>query len=390
MISFDEAYAIVMGQVRPLASEPVELRHALHRVLAQEVCADTDIPPFDKSAMDGYACRQADLPGPLRVVETVQAGVAPRKAVGPGECAKIMTGAMIPPGADWVVMFEDTEDATGGVRVTRPCKQQHIRFRGEDVRAGEPVLNRGLRLSPQHLAVLATVGCARPLVSRRPRVGVVATGDELVEPETMPGPCQIRTSNSHQIRAQAESTGAIATYYGIVRDRESEIEAALRRAEAENDVILLSGGVSQGDFDFVPAMMERVGFQILFDAIALKPGKPTTFAVSPCAYCFGLPGNPVSSFVQGEILVKPFLCALMGHAYRAPVSWLPLAETLRDKSEDRESWVPVRITAENTVARCEYHGSAHITGLSEADGLVVIPSGTVQLEKGTLVCVRSI
>jgi len=391
MISFDEAYAIVMSRARVLGTEPVDLRDGLGRILAQEVCADADIPPFDKSAMDGYACRRGDLPGPLRIIEVVQAGTAPRKTVGPGECAKIMTGAMLPEGADRVVMLEDTEiDGEGAVRGTRPSKRPQVRHRGEDARAGEVLLRPGAKLGPQHLATLATVGCVRPIVARWPRVGIIATGDELVEPHESPGPSQIRTSNSHQIRAHAESTGALTTYYGIARDEKAAIETALRRAEAENDVVLLSGGVSKGDFDFVPAIMAKVGFEILFDAIALKPGKPTTFAVSPRAYCFGLPGNPVSTFVQCGILVKPFLYALMGHAYRAPQSWLPLAGELRDHSAGRETWTPVRITNENTVVRCEYNGSAHVTGLCESDGFVVIPPGTDCLEKGTLVCVRSI
>lgn len=391
MISFEQAYEIVMSRARVLGAEPVDLRDGLNRILAQEVCADSDIPPFDKSAMDGYACKRADLPGPLRVIEVVQAGAAPRKTVGPGECAKIMTGAPIPSGADWVVMIEDTEtDTEGAVRVTRPSKQHHVRYKGEDARAGAEVLRPGTKLGPQHLATLATVGCVRPLVAVRPRVGIIATGDELVEPNQLPGPGQIRTSNSPQIRAHAESTGAVITYYGIARDREEVIEAVLRRAESENDVVLLSGGVSKGDFDFVPAIMTKLGFEILFDAIAMKPGKPTTFAVSPRAYCFGLPGNPVSTFVQCGILVKPFLYALMGHRYRAPQSWLPLAEDLRDHSAGRETWVPVRVTDEDTVRRCEYHGSAHITGLCEADGFVVIPPGTDGIEKGSLVCVRSI
>ncbi len=391
MISFDEAYAIVMKNARLLGTETVELRDALHRILAQEVCADSDIPPFDKSAMDGYACRGADLPGPFRVIEVVQAGATPQKTVGPGECAKIMTGAMISDGADQVLMLEDTDtDAEGLVCITRPSKKSHIRYKGEDAHTGEVLLRPGAKLGPQHLATLATVGCVQPVVARRPRVGIIATGDELVEPHETPGLSQIRTSNSHQIRGHAESTGALTTYYGIARDEEAAIEAALRRAEAENDVVLLSGGVSKGDFDFVPTIMAKVGFEILFDAIALKPGKPTTFAVSSKACCFGLPGNPVSTFVQCGILVKPFLYALMGHAYRMPQSWLPLGEEFRDRAAGRETWVPVRITTDNTVLRCEYHGSAHVTGLCESDGFVVIPQGTDLIEKGSLVCVRSI
>jgi molybdopterin molybdotransferase len=175
-----------------------------------------------------------------------------------------------------------------------------------------------------------------------------------------------------------------------VADTNAAIDAAMKRAMAESDVLLLSGGVSMGDFDLVPGMMTKNGMEILFDSIAMKPGKPTTFAVGPSVCCFGLPGNPVSTFVQCEILVKPFLYALMGHQYEAPHSWLPLAETYQRKRADREAWVPVELTAEGGVRPSAFHGSAHISALGSAHGLVVVPQRTAVIEKGTLVCVRSI
>ncbi len=391
MISFDGALEIVMGRARVLEEEQVDLRMAAGRVLTQEVCCDMDMPPFDKSAMDGYSCRHADLPGPLRVIETIQAGSIPARTVGVGECAKVMTGAMVPQGADCVIMVEHTEvDGEGRVRFTRTDSAPNICYRGEDIRAGDVVLRTGTLLAPQHIAVLAMAGCVRPLVARRPRVAVVATGDELVEPEQTPGPSQIRTSNSYQICAQMEQAGAQVTYYGIVADTEAAIDAVMKQAMAGNDVLLLSGGVSMGDFDLVPGVMAGNGIEILFDSIAIKPGKPTTFGVGPSVYCFGLPGNPVSTFVQCEILVKPFLYALMGHQYRAPHSWLPLAETFQRKRADREAWIPVECTTDGGVRARTYHGSAHISALSGAHGLLAVPQGTTVIEKGTLVRVRSI
>lgn len=391
MISFDEALTIVMTRARLLESEPVDLRTATGRILAQDVHSDIDMPPFDKSAMDGYACRREDLPGPLSVVDIVQAGSIPTKAIGPGDCAKIMTGAMVPEGADCVIMIEQTQLApNGAVHFTAGSTSTNICRRSEDIRQGECVLRRGTRIGPQHIAVLATVGCTRPMCARRPRVGVIATGDELVEPDQRPGPSQIRTSNSYQICAQIERAGAVATYYGIVPDTEEALDGAFKRAIADNDVILLSGGVSMGDFDLVPGVMTKNGIEILFDSIAMKPGKPTTFGVSPEVYCFGLPGNPVSTFVQCEILVQPFLYALMGHRYQAACSVLPLAETFRRKHVDREAWVPVAFTKDGAVRAGEYHGSAHINALCEADGLMVVPVNSGTIEKGTLVRVRPI
>ena len=391
MISFEKAYDIVMSRARVLDTEETGLHEALHRVLAQDVQSDIDMPPFDKSAMDGYACRRAELDQELEVIEIIQAGTSPLRPVGPGQCAKIMTGAMLPEGADCVIMIEYTEEAREGVvRFTGASTRDNICRKSEDIRLGEVVLRKGARLRPQHIAVLATVGCARPRVYRKARVGIIATGDELVEPGERPGPSQIRTSNSYQLYAQVLAADGIATYYGIAKDTKSAIDSALKKAMAENEVVLLSGGVSKGDFDFVADVMQQNGIEILFDSIAMKPGKPTTFGVSPDAYCFGLPGNPVSTFIQFEILVKPFLYRLVGHDFYAPHSMLPVASGIAPKRAERETWLPVRITADGRVEPAEYHGSAHINALCQADGLIVIPAGSGVIEEGTLVRVRSI
>lgn len=388
MIPFDDAYKQVMGSARQLEVEQAPLREVLGRVLAEDVKSDMDMPPFDKSAMDGYACRRADLPGPLTVVETIAAGYEPQRKVGAGQCAKIMTGAAVPGGADCVIMVEHTKVLDSGlVRFTGKSTNDNICLQGEDVQDGELVLRKGTRVAPQHVAVLAAVGRCTPRVYRRARVGVVATGDELVEPEQRPGPSQIRTSNSLQLCAQVQRTGAAPAYYGIARDTEGDLAAALRRASDENDVIILSGGVSKGEFDLVPGVMKGGGFKLLFDAIAIKPGKPTTFGVMPGRWCFGLPGNPVSTFIQFEILIKPFLYRLMGHEYQPRTYSLPLAAPLRQKKGDRDAWVPVTV-GEDGVRACEFHGSAHIHALAGADGLVRIAAGTAQLQEGALVRVR--
>lgn len=390
MIPFEQAFNIVMEQARILDAEPVPLREAAGGVLAQDVVCDIDIPPFDASAMDGYACRREDLPGPLRVVETIQAGVSPKSAVNPGECAKIMTGAALPAGADCVIMVEHCEtDAAGMVRHLRTDTAANIRYRGENVRAGEIVLRRGTRLGPQHIAVLATVGCATPQVACRPRVGVIATGDELVEPDTVPGPSRIRNSNSYQICAHLEQTGATVRYYGIAADTEAALDTVIKGAMAESDVLILSGGVSMGDFDLVPGVMVQNGFEILFDAIAMKPGKPTTFGVGPAGYCFGLPGNPVSTFVQCEILVKPFLYALMGHRNQPLFSQLTMSEDYRRKKTDRDAWLPVTRVSDTEVRPAVYHGSAHINALCDACGFITAPRGVAEIVRGTVVTVRS-
>lgn len=389
MISFEEAYKIVMDSARPLGTEEVPIAEALHRVLAQEVQSDMDMPPFDKSAMDGFACRRDDLAEELTVVESIKAGDEPAMRIEKGQCARIMTGAIVPQGADCVVMVEETDSPTPGTtRFTGSNTRNNICYQGEDIQTGALVLSKGTLIEPQHIAMLASVGCVNPTVTRQARVGVIATGDELVEPHAKPSPAQIRTSNSYQLCAQILKADAIPTYYGIAIDTEEAIGGAIGKAAAENDVILLSGGVSMGDFDLVPGAMKDNGIEILFDAIEIRPGKPTTFGHSPQVYCFGLPGNPVPTYTQFEILVKPFLHRLMGHDFAPPRLMLPLAEDLTRKKTDRDSLVLISITQDGHIQPCAFHGSAHVSALCAADGAIIIPKGVKGIEKETPVDVR--
>ena len=391
MISYEEAYEIVTGSAWRLETERVGLDAALQRALAEDVPSDMDMPPFDKSAMDGFACRREDLPGPLEMIEEIPAGRRPKENVGAGQCAKIMTGAPVPEGADCVIMVEDTEQEGTAVRFTGEKTRTNICYRGEDIREQQVMLRQGDWLAPQHIAVLASVGCAEPLVYRKARVGVIATGDELVEPHVKPSPSEIRTSNSPQLCAQVVQAGATATYYGIVADTEEATDAALKRALAENDVVLVSGGVSMGEYDYVPKVMAANGLDIRFDAIAMKPGKPTTFGVSERAICIGLPGNPVSTFIQFEVIVRPLLHKMMGRRDYHPRSFpMRLAEPLRRKRTGRAAWMPLRITEEQTLTPLEYHGSAHIHALCQADVIVLMPAGVGEIEKGTIVDARPI
>jgi len=386
MITQQEAYATMMAQVRNLKSEQVGLDQALHRILAEDVRADMDMPPFIKSAMDGYACRRADLTNQLQVIETVKAGTAPERVIKENQCTKIMTGGMVPEGADCVIIVEETEaidDRT--IRFTAASTRDNVCQKGEDMQVGDIVLTAGTRLKPQHIAMAASVGCVSPTVTRQPRVGIISTGDELVEPEIKPDISQIRTSNSHQLVAQVWGADSIPTYYGIAQDNVESLDATLKQAMNANDVVLLSGGVSMGEFDLVPGIMQSNGFEILFDEIAIQPGKPTTFAVAPETYCVGLPGSPVATFSQFEQLVKPFLYRLMGHEYQPPNIFLPMANAHTRARARREGWFPARISDEGTVLPCEFHGSAHVDALCEADCLATMPAGIDSLEAGSLV-----
>ena len=391
MLSFEKAFEIVLKSAYLLGTECVDIAHVLNRVLAEDVKSDIDIPPFNKAAMDGYACRREDIANELAIIETIPAGVPAKKAIGPNQCARIMTGATVPKGADCVIMVEFAENPTENtVQFTGKETAGNICTRAEDIKAGQTVLRKGALIKSRHIATLAAIGCANPCVAVRPRVAVIATGNELVAPAEKPRTSQIRDSNSFQLVAQAESVGAVTKNYGIVGDTKQDIDAAIGTAIAENDVVLVSGGVSVGDFDFVPDILKQNGFELMFEKIAIKPGKPTVFGVSKNVFCFGMPGHPVSGFVMCELLVKPFLYKLMGHDFTALEIKMPLGTSISRKKEARPSWIPVVITDEGTARPVEYHGSAHLNALCGADGLFCIPKGTAELEEGTMVSVRHI
>jgi molybdopterin molybdotransferase len=389
MIPFDTAHELMQKTAALLGTERVPLRAARNRILAEVVISDVDSPPFAKAAMDGFACRRSDLTGELTVVEHIPAGAIGLRTIGPGECARIMTGAPVPAGADVVVKLEDTtEPAPGKVRAANPSSATNICLRGEDGRAGDIVLCRGQRLTPACLAVLATAGCARPLVARRPRVTVIATGNELVEPEVIPGPAAIRNSNGSQLCALLEDMQVAADYAGIVADSADALVSAIGAARREHDLVLLSGGVSAGDYDFVPEALERCGFRIAFTSVAMQPGKPMLFGQDGPVYCCCLPGNPVSTFVVFELLLKPFLYRLMGHTYQPRLVAALLEADIRGGRGGRQLTVPVVFPAPGRVAPVDYHGSAHIHALAGMDGLLTLPDGVAGFKAGTVVHVR--
>jgi molybdopterin molybdotransferase len=400
MLLFEDALTTVLSQDFILGDERIALSDSLGRILAEDIYSDMDMPPFDKSAVDGYACRLSagpqnagnqnfiPLSGPLQMVETIAAGTIPQKDIMPGQCSKIMTGAMIPSGADCVIMVEDTESAGEDlVRIIRDNISKNICFRGEDIQAGERVLQKGLQITPALVAVLAGVGASNPLVARLPRVGIISTGDELVEPGVRPGTAQIRNSNAMQLEAQVRAVPSQPSYYGIVPDESHMVRKILDLALADNDVVLLTGGVSMGDFDFVPEVMQEAGIELLFDSIAIQPGKPTVFGRRNKKYIFGLPGNPVSSFVLFEILVKPFLYRMMGCSMEPLELTLPLGVDFSRRKSLRKSMVPA-VIKDGAAFPVEYHGSAHINAYTIATGMMVMEIGTTTINKGEQVHVR--
>lgn len=390
MIRLEEAIALILENTVELSTESTTLDNSIGRVLAGDILSDMDMPPFDKSAMDGFACRKEDIARPLKILETIQAGRIPSVKIEEGTCARIMTGAPIPEGADCVIVVEKTELIDElSVRCLEKQTAVNIRYRGEDIRKGDLVLAKGKIIRPQELAVLATAGYDKVPLFRQPLVGIAATGDELVPPGKDLPPGSIRDSNSHQLQAQAEELGLKVFNAGIVKDNRDSLQEAITLLEKQSDVIILSGGVSMGDFDLVPGELEKSGYKKVFHKVALKPGMPLWFGRKKDKYCFGLPGNPVSAFVQFEYLIKPFLYALMGCKFSQQQVRLRLDKDIRKKSSDRDSIIPVRVNGDK-VSALDYHGSAHITAIPAADGFIRIPGETDLLKQGEYIDVRLI
>jgi molybdenum cofactor synthesis domain-containing protein len=394
VIPLEEVRAAVLGAVVRL--EPVELpiRDALGLVLAQQVTAPDAVPPFPNTAMDGYAVRAADTAGAtedapvrLRVVGDLPAGHAPSVPVGEGEAIRIMTGAPMPDGADAIVIVELTErDGDDGVLVQRASEPgQHVRAAGGDLRAGEVVFEPGTRLGPAHIGVLATVDAQRVLVYPRARVGVLSTGDELVESGPL-APGKIRDSNRPMLLSMLAQAGAEPVDLGSARDDEALMTATLDAAITSCDAVLTSGGVSVGDYDYVSNALETIAAadpsgasRVDWYQVAIKPAKPLCIATVRGTPVFGLPGNPVSSMVSFELFARPALLSMMGHdhPFRTEVTARVDGE-IRRRQDGKVHFDRVRVRVEGgryVVSGVRSQESNALAASAAAEGLAVLPDG---------------
>jgi len=390
MITVDEALEIVLRETPALPTEEVMLGDALGRVLAEDIRSDTDMPPFDRAAMDGYALRAADVascPARLSVTGEVAAGAWPDREVGAGEAIRIMTGAPVPAGATAVQQVERTRPLEDGhrVEILAPVADgANVSPRGCEVREGDVVLERGRLISAAAAAVLAATGHARVRVGRRPRVAVLVTGDEIVEVTARPTPGQIRNSNGPAVAAQARRAGATVRDLGVVADRRDETVAALRDGLSA-DVLVVSGGVSAGDYDLVEPALEELGVAFLFTRVAIKPGAPLVFGRRDATLVFGLPGNPVSAQVTFDLFVRAALLRLQGaRLVLRPRVEVELLSPLKNRS-GRRAHLPTRVRFEGgrLVARAiRSMGSGDLVAHARANALAVLEAERTQAEAG--------
>jgi molybdenum cofactor synthesis domain-containing protein len=393
LISVDRALEIVLASAPVLPAEPVELAAALGRVLAEDVAADTDLPPFDRAAMDGYAVRAGEAATPfanLTVVDEVRAGQYPDRDLEAGEAIRIMTGAPVPRGADAVQPVEKTRILDSGRRVellSAVAPGQHIARRGSETKQGERVLERGATLDAAAIAVLATVGKGRVLVGRRPEVALLVTGDELVDVWTLPVRGRIRNSNGPALAALVRAAGGVPVDLGVAPDERDALVKALR-AGFQHDVLLVSGGVSAGAYDLVEEALSQYDVKAAFDKVAIKPGAPFVFGRRGDKLVFGLPGNPVSTQVTFDVFVRAALLRLQGARVCArPTVTAELVEPLRNRS-GRRAYLPVVLRFEDGGFRAQplpTMGSADVVTHARANGLAIVESDQLEVASGARV-----
>ncbi len=391
MLSVDEARTTILTQCVPLTARAVALLDALELVLDETIHSDMDSPPFDKALMDGYAVG-GEIGRELEILEEIHAGQTPRLPLGPGQASRIMTGAPIPLGCEAIVPVEQTRlTEQGRVELrTTPQIGENILRRGREMKQGEVILNRGRQIRPQEIGLLAAVGKTEVAVIPRPRVNVLATGDELVEGTPRPGPSQIRNSNAPMLVAQARRAGAESRSLGIARDRVEDLREKITEGIATSEILVLSGGVSAGKLDLVPEVLRELGVTAHFHKIAMKPGKPLFFGTTVYSeskrYVFGLPGNPVSSLVCFELFLRPAIRKLAGRVDLDLPEISALLTQPFEHTSDRPTYYPASVNATPSgwsVTPVPWFGSADLRAFTQANGLLILPAGKHQFEPGS-------
>jgi len=398
VIPVEEAIKIILEKAAPLASESVALADALGRVLAEDVAADSDLPPFDRAQMDGYAVRSEDLretPARLRVAGESAAGRGWRGTLRACEAVRIMTGAPLPSGADSVQQVELTRESEDGEYVTIERATEPGQFyvpRASEITSGERVLTSGEEINAARAAVLAAFGRARVQVRRRPRAAVLATGTELVRVEETPAEHQIRDSNTYSLAAYARLAGAEVERLPLAGDDPLLLQREIEAAAARADVLVLSGGVSMGRYDFTKDALRALGAEVFFERVALRPGKPTVFARLRGArdtLVFGLPGNPVSVSVTFNLFARTALRAMQGLSDAAPSEETALLARAAKGTNERTSYLPARLTTDGEghqlAELLKWGGSSDFVSFARATALVRLDAGVKTVEAGSVV-----
>jgi molybdenum cofactor synthesis domain-containing protein len=399
MIPISKAVDIVLSEAKLLGVETVNIAEAVGRVLAEDIKADSDLPPFDRSQMDGFAVRAEDTAGApalLTVVGEAAAGSGWRKTLKKGQAVRIMTGAPLPKGADAVQKVELTIEVQEGpnigqasVTILEPTKKgRYIVPKAFEVKKGAVVLQKGTVITPEAIAVLAAFGYGEVKVGRKPRLAILATGSEIVDLEQKPGRDQIRNSNSHTVSALAARIGCEVKVLPIARDDMSDLKGQISNAASDADIVVITGGVSVGKYDLTKSALSDLGAEIRFDRIRLKPGKPTVFARLGDQFVFGLPGNPVSVAVTFYLFVRAAALKMQGAKDVGMKPGYAVTSRPVKGTKERDSYLPAVLKTDRNgrllAEPISWHGSSDFIGFAKANGLIVAPRGR-DFEKGDVV-----
>jgi molybdopterin molybdotransferase len=407
MIKVEQALKTVLASVATLTSEEVKLTEVLDRILAEDIYADIDIPQLDNSAMDGYAVRARDIKGAsvsspkiLEVIEDLKAGYLASRELKPNQAIRIMTGAPIPPTADSVVIVENTErENRNRIKVFKEVSLgENIRRKGEDIKKGEKVISKGIRLNSAHIGILASLGKAYIEATRKPKVAVLATGDEMIDVDEKLTQSKLRSSNTYTLYSQILKSGGVPKNLGIAKDKPEELEEKLREG-FDCDLILTSGGVSVGDYDLVKFILAKMGTEIKFWKVAMRPGKPLVFGMLSIKDnykekkipIFGLPGNPVSSMVSFEIFVRPTILKMLGQSTDTRKEVDAVLEEDIKKKKDLRYFLRAQTRWEDGVYLTRTtgpQGSGILKSMALANSLIILPEEEEFVKKGTRVTVR--
>jgi len=388
MITIDKAMEIIKEQKVNWSVEKVNLIDALGRIMVKGITSPLDSPPFAKAAMDGFAINSNDNSEKYKILEIIGAGDTPSEIIIKGTCSKIMTGAMMPEGADKIIRVEFANEIDGFAVPHTPEPAGNVIAKAENLKIGDLVLKPGV-LKAKDIGIIASLGFPQVDVSKRPVVGVLTTGSELKNPGEKLGPGQIYNSNGLQMSAQIAAAGCIPKYYGIIADDRKALSNTVAKAFKECDIVLLSGGVSKGDYDYVPEVLEENGMTTLFHRVAIKPGRPLLFGRKEDKFVFGLPGNPVSTFVTFEVFVKSLIYHLAGLEYTPTLYQGKLAKKVKRRDTERTEFHPVIIRGDS-IEPIKYLGSSHLNAMAEANGMITIPNGISEFAEGEIISVRSI
>ena len=389
MISINTALKVVLREAAQLGTERVDIAAAVGRFLAQDIIADSDLPPFDRSQMDGFAVRAADTtaaPVTLKIVGESAAGKGWHGTIKKGEAVRIMTGARVPVGADSVKRVEETrenEEATVTI-LSMVKKGVSVVRKGDEVRSGKRVIARGERITENLISPIAAFGNTKVLVAKQPRVGIIGTGSEIVEIGKKPGRDQIRNSNSVMLKALAESAGATAEIFPNAGDDLTDLRSQISSACKNSDILVTTGGVSVGKYDLTKLALRELGAEIFFERVRLKPGKPTVFAKLKKTLIFGLPGNPVSAAVTFHLFVRTAIRLMQGSNAPFAKEGLAVIKHAVKGTKDRDSYLPAALTvtkdARVEAATLKWGGSSDFIGYAKAECLVVVPRGRSHAE----------